>query len=92
MQDLLVNGSDLDISNGDIRVGVSDEMHIEHLLKAFPGEYKQNPLTGIALINYLSSPLSVIRDSLLREIRIQLEDNEIQVDTIEFKNGQIIFK
>lgn len=92
MKDIILNGKDLVIKNGDLLVNESENQHLEHLLQANQGDYKQFPLTGINTKWYLASPLSIVKNRLLREIRLQCEDNDISINEIEFIGSQILFQ
>lgn len=78
------NNGDLSILNGDLEVGFSDEQHQADLLVAFKGEYKQYPLMGIGIENYLASPISVYtRQKFEKETSLQLQADsatDISVD------------
>lgn len=55
-------------------MGESSEQHVEHLLLAQQGEYKQSPLTGIGILNYINAPMDTKRrGELERNIQLQLE-------------------
>lgn len=81
------------IIDGDLVIGQSDEHHVEAILLAQKGDYKQHPLVGVGLANYINSPLSgVDRLRLEREVRLQLEaDNarEIKVKYGSSGTGEI---
>lgn len=92
MKDILFNGSDLIIKNGDFWVENSENQHVEHLLKANPGDYKQFPITGVNIPKYLASPLPNINNRLIREIRLQCLDNQINVNQILLIGSQIVIE
>lgn len=67
------NGS-IKFLNGDLDIGYSDEQHIEHILKAHKGDYKQYPMLGVGIADYLNSPETLkTRRQLEKEISLQLE-------------------
>ena len=75
----MLQHGELRIAGGDLVMGESSEQHVEHLLLAQKGEYKQFPLTGVGILNYLNAPLgSVRRLELEREIRLQLEADGVR--------------
>ena len=53
---LLDNEHAPQIANGDFVCGASDDQHVELLLMATPGQFKENPLVGIGLQNYINKP------------------------------------
>tara|TARA_R110000787_G_C13300324_1_gene434430 strand:+ start:29 stop:328 length:300 start_codon:yes stop_codon:yes gene_type:complete len=57
-QDLDSTRSDLVINalTGDFQIGDSDQAHIEHILDAHKGDFKEFPLLGIASVNFLTGP------------------------------------
>lgn len=52
---LLDDDGDLLIQNGDFVVGPSDPQHVEDIIESFIGEWKQYPLVGVGLMQYLKS-------------------------------------
>jgi len=71
---LFDENGDIIIEDGDFAIGYSDEQHIQDLLFANKGEYKQFPLMGVGIIGFLKSPLDLVnRSKLEREINLQLE-------------------
>lgn len=78
---------DVLIQNGDFLVDVSDQQHIQHLLKANKGQYYQWPLIGMGIMQWNNAPINPA--SIKQQISIQLKaDNyrpkKIMVDR-EFK-------
>ena len=61
---------DLQITNGDFEIGESDQQHIRHILEAMQGSYKQKPLLGVGIREYLNSPMD---GELRRLIQLQLQ-------------------
>ncbi len=76
-KDILIGlDEDLSILSGDLDVGYSDEQHIEDILTASKGEYKQSPLVGVSIADYLMSPMASTNIAKLeREILLQLESD-----------------
>lgn len=55
-QDILLDQNyDLDISNGDFNVGLSDEQHLVLLVELFEGDLKQYPLQCVGIDQYSGS-------------------------------------
>lgn len=46
---------DLDISTGDITIVLSDEDHIQDILRAFTGWWRNFPFIGVGIIQYVES-------------------------------------
>lgn len=72
----LIFGTDLQIADGDLVVGQSDQQHVEHLLLAHPGAYKNATLLGIGINSYLSAPMTAItKKEFERNTKLQLESD-----------------
>lgn len=84
-KDILLNEGDLDFENGDFKNGLSDNQHITDIIQSSPGAYKQFPLCGVAIINYLNS--SGAQNILNREIRVQLQTDGYTINDITFKGS-----
>jgi hypothetical protein len=82
---LLDEDNDLKIVNGDFVIGPSDMQHVEHILVAHPGEYKEHPQVGIGIERYLKSTGQ--QQNLKREIRIQLAFDGYQNPDIELSEN-----
>ena len=87
---LLDENYDLFIEDGDFSFGASAEQETEQIILSLPGEWKQNPLTGFGIDNYLkqragSSPVINSLPQFVRDLKLQLEadgfiDPEITVN------------
>lgn len=83
-QDILLDlNNDLLINNGDFTIGDSNEQHIDMLLKTNIGDWKQSPLTGIGIENWLLSPVPKSIPSLEKKIREQLSFDGFQPSVLE---------
>jgi hypothetical protein len=74
VKDILV-GSDGDLAfkDGDFLVAESDTQHVQHIIYANPGDYKQSPIVGVGIIKKLNSPTNLIGGNTLKgEITLQL--------------------
>ena len=60
-----------DPSYGDFQIAPSDNQHIDDILMAHPGDWKQNPEVGVGVPSYISSDGQ--EQKLSREIIIQLK-------------------
>lgn len=79
--DVLMTGqNDLLINAGDFVIGPSDQAHIDDILSAEKGEWREWPLLGVGMQRYINSTGQLDdRAGLLRVIRVQLEADGFQV-------------
>lgn len=76
---------DLAVLNGDIEVGYSDEQHVEHILLAHKGDYKQSPLIGAGVSDFVRSPNTQIeRRKKEKEISLQLKSDNAKNISVDF--------
>lgn len=79
MDFMLDDDGDLDMSSGDLRVDNNDLGHIESILLAHKGEYKQFPIIGVGVASFINAPITPsVRITLEREIRLQLESDRFK--------------
>lgn len=79
MQDiLLTDENDLLIADGDFVIGESAQQEVEGILRSFPGWWKQYPVLGCEISNYLDGPLTDIA-TLQRTIQVQLKSDGKQL-------------
>lgn len=83
-KDILVN-NDLLIENGDFVMGDSDIQHIDHIITAQPGEYKETPQLGFGVINYLKS--NTTKTKFKRDLRVQLNFDGYESPNIDLEEG-----
>ncbi len=88
---LLDSDGDLIWQDGDLVIGDSSEQNIENILAAQKGEFRQSPLVGVGILNYLSSSMTFItRRKLEREISMQLAaDGAAEVEASFSKEGKL---
>lgn len=88
VKDIALNEvNDIIIKNGDFLVDYSDEVHVEQILKAAKGSWKQYPLLGVHLIKKINMPTSEIKlVALKKEMKIQLEYDNYRVNKISLSN------
>lgn len=95
-KDIILN-DDIQIVNGDLLVEFSDEQHIEHILLAKPGDYKNVPWIGIGIESYLQAPITGKTTQLLeKEIKLHLESDtakkvNVKVDKLLQTNVEAIY-
>ena len=76
------------IKNGDFILDLSEQAHIEDIVFANKGEYRQWPLLGTGGLNFLNSNLSL--DEIRERVSKQLNyDNFIVKDIAELIDGSI---
>jgi len=63
---------------GDLDIGLSDKQHIKDIINANIGYYKQFPLVGVGVFNYINSGGD--DQKLERTIKIQLVSDGYSVD------------
>lgn len=86
VKDILFNG-DIVTKDGDFVVSTSDLQHVEHILIAHPGHYKNAPWIGVGIEDYLNAPTSgIVRQKLEREIKLQLESDGAKNTIISLDN------
>jgi hypothetical protein len=78
---LLGPDGDLLVENHDLVAGPSDTQHIEHILLAFPGFYREDPLVGVGLSAYHKS--SGTAPEVQRKVAVQLQADNYQVTKAE---------
>lgn len=84
---------DLLIENGDFVKADCAQDHIEDIMLATKGSYKQFPLVGLNLFQYLNSPFTnETKISFAKQIRLQLEADKYKVrliDVSDFENIKV---
>ena len=59
--------------NGDFKIDVSDQQHVQDTIVAFPSWWKQYPEEGVGIRSWLGAPLST--QEVSRIIRLQLQND-----------------
>jgi len=72
---------DLVIENGDFKISDSDMQHIELICITDLGHWKQYPLLGVGIENYIAS--SGQTEALKRSINIQLASDGYNVKRVD---------
>ncbi len=84
MQDFKLNTSrDLQIKDGDFVTGNTDQQNIELLLLSHKGAFKEHPILGVGITDYLKSPEIISRLRLENEISNQLEFDNFSVKELD---------
>ena len=81
----LTDDLDLVINNGDFVIAESDQNHIVNICKAYLGGYKEFPLLGVGIDQYIAS--AGTQQILKRAISVQLESDNFQVNEIKVLEG-----
>ncbi len=88
MTDLILDDTkDLAIADNDLVVDWSDEQHQKQLLLTPKGQLKQSLDVGVGLGSFLKD--DEVGDMLL-EIRKQFTKDGMQVNSVQYNNGQLI--
>lgn len=85
VKDITLDDNDLMIINGDFDVSYSDQQHIELLMITYLGGWKEFPLVGVGLTNYINSSGSEL--IIRRNMIVQLESDSYQVNQISILPG-----
>lgn len=85
--DILEFENDLLFTDGDFTVGYSDDQHQVDLIQSTKGSWKQYPLCGVGIINYLNASGAVMQ--LKKEITTQLTIDGYTVNEIVFENNDV---
>lgn len=86
----LNNDTDLEIRNGDFVIGDTDQQNIELILLSHKGAFKEHPILGVGITDYLKSPEIISRLRLENEINNQLEFDNFNIRDIDVNNLQNI--
>ncbi|MDE5525701.1 hypothetical protein [Elizabethkingia meningoseptica] len=85
-QDFKIDDSgELMIINGDFVIGDSDMQHVEHVVIACPGEYKQFPPVGFGAILQIKKNSNEL--AFKRDLKIQLEYDGYPDPDIDLSGG-----
>ncbi|HMN90462.1 MAG TPA: hypothetical protein PKD70_06215 [Saprospiraceae bacterium] len=91
-QDIIVDpndDNDLVIQGGDFFIAFSDFQHIAHIIEAEPGNYKQHPLLGFGVRNYING---VFDGPVKRRLQLQLEADGHRTRRITYADGVLDVK
>ncbi len=93
MQDItLDNDCDLVFKNGDFLSSNTDQQHLEIILLSHKGAFKEFPILGVGITDYIKSPEVLSRLRLENEINKQLEYDNFyakEIDVNDLENIQI---
>ncbi len=86
-KDILFSDNDYLFENGDFVIGDSDTQHIQDIVFENAGAYKQFPLVGVGIYNFLNSSGAEL--ILSREINLQLVTDGYKVNEINFNGTDV---
>ena len=94
MIDLLhTQDGDIDLSTGDLQMAETDQatgQHKRDILLASPGDYKDDPPLGVAVVDYINSESSSL---FLREVSKQMTRDGIKVRRVAFSSeGKVVIE
>lgn len=86
-KDILLNSDGtFKIINGDFAVGDSLNQEVAELLRARKGDYKEFPLTGVGIEDFINDD---DQGAMFREIHKQLQEDNKVVNNISLENGKL---
>ena len=87
MRDFMTDATgDIIIKNGDFVTDESAEKHVQDILMASPGDYKQWPQVGVALVSKTDGGFTRAKlDQLKKQIKLQLNSDGIRANVINIK-------
>lgn len=84
---LLDDTNDLQIANGDVVLNDSTQQDINLLLTTKKGEWKQNPLVGANIQEYLKQRNGL--SGALQEVRQQLQQDGLRINTAKISGSNL---
>lgn len=76
----LTEDNDLLIINGDFSARKSDEMHVEHIMVADKGQYRQSPMIGLGLAKYVNAKFDgILKNKIRRLLSVMLESDGLSI-------------
>jgi hypothetical protein len=88
-KDIKLTENDLEIQNGDFVISKSDQQHIEDIVDAFQGYYKEFPLLGVGIRQFINA--SGVQAELQTNIQLQLESDGYSVNDIIINEAGNVF-
>ena len=74
---------DINISNGDLVVDISDIQHVEHIIKSNTGQYYQYPSLGYGVNAKLNGSFNAQQETTLMKQQIESDNNTVsKIDII----------
>lgn len=72
---------DIVIAGGDLLVGKSDQQHVEHIIRADRGHFRQWPLLGLGIEKNIKGPINA--QELKKAIKLQLKSDNYNVREVQ---------
>lgn len=92
-KDIQLNGNDLLISGGDFVIGDSDTQHVQHIIEANPGDFRESPLLAGSVDLYRNAPddeLRTFENNLRKMLKVDaFRVKELAVSRVD---GQLSIK
>lgn len=82
----LDENKDLSFKNGDFHIGDTDQQNLELILLSHKGSFKEFPILGVGITDYLKSPEIISRLRLENEINNQLEYDNFTITEVDVNN------
>ncbi len=82
----LDKNKDLEFENGDFTIENTDQQNIELILLSHKGSFKEYPILGVGITDYLKSPEIISRLRLENEISNQLEYDNFRIKEVDVNN------
>jgi hypothetical protein len=86
-KDLITDADgDLVFINGDVKIDESDTQHVEHILIADKGQFRQFPLIGVGILRFQNG--SINKQALKQSVKLQLESDGYNVRQIVVETNE----
>lgn len=82
MNDFIID-DDLRFKDGDLAIEYADQQNLEYILLTQKGSFKEYPILGVGLFNYINSPDVTSRLRLENEIDKQLVYDDFFIKTLD---------
>lgn len=82
----LDDNKDLSFNKGDLNIDNTDQQNIELILLSHKGSFKEFPILGVGITDYLKSPEIISRLRLENEISNQLEYDNFEIKEADVNN------
>jgi hypothetical protein len=84
---LLDETGDLAVKDGDFVIGDSTIQHQQLLLMSQKGEWKEKPMVGVGIENYLNDDTT---NDMMNEISDQFEKDGMKIKSINSANSELL--
>lgn len=80
-------GGDLRVDQGDFVLGLSDDQHVQDILEANPGDFKEIPIMGSSIVKAKNGALD---GRLKNRIRINMQMDDYRVKSLVQNEEEIL--